>query len=152
MKYVIKFSCLPIFIRYCVMAYRLFPFPFVRTASKTLTNLSDISHYYSFEIASSDHTIISAKIRQSLWINEQQTIKTTCYDRSSHNNRYIAKLKKKKKNQKEKKLSLPLRIIFNMILEKSKRHTPNNKYENFISALIQAAEQCLPRKPNVEIH
>ena len=33
----------------------------------------------------------------------------------------------------------------------SERHTPNDKYENFVTAHLEAASECIPVKSKVKI-
>ena len=79
--------------------------------------------YSSFEGVTSDHRIVTAKIRLSLRRNMARKITTVHYDWSLLNNRDI-----------RDRYTLTLRNKFNALPEKSETHTPNDEYENFVNA------------------
>ena len=84
---------------------------------------------------SSDHRIVTAKIRLSLRRNTTQTTKTTLYDWSLQNNRDIGD-----------EYTITLRNKFDALQEISETLTPNDEYENFVNVHIEAAAKCLPTK------
>ena len=79
--------------------------------------------YSSFEGVSSDHRIVTAKIRLSLRKNATRTATTKHYDWALLNNRDI-----------RDKYVLELRNRFETLQEKEEKNTPNDKYENFVNA------------------
>ena len=79
--------------------------------------------YSSFEGESSEHRIVTAKIRLSLRKNATRTATHIYYDWAFLNNRYIGD-----------KYVLELRNRFETLQEKTKKGTPNDEYENFINA------------------
>ena len=91
--------------------------------------------YSSFEGMSSDHWIVTAKIRLSLWRNTAQTTTTVHYDWSLLNNRDI-----------RDKYTLMLRNKFDVLQEISETPTPNDEYENFVNAHLEVAAEFLPIK------
>ena len=82
--------------------------------------------YSSFEGVSSDHRIVTAKIRLSLRKNAKRTATTKHYDWALLNNRDIRDI-----------YVLELRNRFETLQEKTEKSTPNGEYENF--------RQCAPR-------
>ena len=95
--------------------------------------------YSSFEDVSSDHQIVTAKIRLSLRRNAARTT-TLRYDWSLLNNRDISD-----------KYTLTLRNKFDALQEISETLTPNVEYENFVNAHIEAATECIPTKQSVTL-
>ena len=91
--------------------------------------------YSSFEGVSSDHRIVPAKIRQSLRKNVSRTVTTKNYDWALLNNRDIRDYVLEKRNR------------FETLQEKTENGTPNDEYENFVNALLEAAAKCIPTKP-----
>ena len=91
--------------------------------------------YSSFEGVSSDHRIVTAKIRLSLRRNTIQTTTTVHYEWSLHNNRDISD-----------KYTLTLRNKFDALEEKTETHTPNDEYKNFVNAHLEAVAECIPTK------
>ena len=79
--------------------------------------------------------IVTAKIRLSLCRNITWTTKTTHYDWSLLNNKDISD-----------KYTITLRNKFNALLEFSEFLTPNDEYENFVNARMEAAAECIPTK------
>ena len=75
--------------------------------------------YSSFEGVSTDHRIVTAKIRLSLRKNAKRTATTKHYDRALLNNKDI-----------RDKYVLELRNRFETLQERTKKSTPNDKYEN----------------------
>ena len=84
--------------------------------------------YSSFEGVSSDHQIVTAKVRLSLWKNATRKATTKHYDWALLNNRDI-----------RDKYALELRNRFE---EKTEKGTPNDEYE--------AASKCIPTKPRTK--
>ena len=44
------------------------------------------------------------------------------------------------------KYALTLRNKFDELQDKTKSHTPNDEYENFVNAHLEAAAECIPTK------
>ena len=95
--------------------------------------------YSSFDGVSSDHRIVTAKIRLSLRKNASRTTTTKKYDWALLNNRDISD-----------KYELKLRNKFEALLEKTEKGTPNDEYENFVNAHLEAAANCIPTKPKTK--
>ena len=95
--------------------------------------------YSSFEGVSSDHRIVRAKVRLSLRKNATRTATTKHYDWALLNNRDI-----------RDKYALELRNRFETLQEKTEKVTPNDKYENFVEAHLEAASKCIPTKPRTK--
>ena len=95
--------------------------------------------YSSFEGVSYDHRIVTAKIRLSLRKNATQTATTKHYDWTLLNNRDI-----------RDKYELELRNRFETLQEKTEKGTPNDEYENFVNAHLEAAANCIPTKPRTK--
>ena len=79
---------------------------------------------------SSDHRIISVKIRLSLRRNVTRTTTTEHYDMFLFNNRDVSD-----------RYTLKLRNKFDELQEISETLTPNDEYENFVNAHIEAAAE-----------
>ena len=90
----------------------------------------------SFEGVSSDHWILTAKIRLSLRKNATQIVTTKHYDLALLNNRDI-----------RDKYVVELRNRFEILPEKTEKDITNDEYENFVNAYIEAAAKCIPTKP-----
>ena len=88
----------------------------------------------NFKGVSSDHRIVTTKIQLSLRRNATQAATTKQYDRALLNNWDI-----------KDKYVLALRKKFDA-LEKTEIRTPNDEYENFVNAHIEAAAKCIPTK------
>ena len=95
--------------------------------------------YSSFEGVSSDHRIVTAKIRLSLRKNATRTATPKHYDWALLNNRDI-----------RDKYVLELRNRFETLQEKEEKNTPNGEYENFVNAHLEAASKCIPTKPRTK--
>ena len=91
--------------------------------------------YSSFDGVSSDHRIITAKIRLSLRKNAARTATTKHYDLPLLNNRDI-----------RDKYVLELRNRFETLQEKTEIGTPNDEYENFINTHLEATAKCILTK------
>ena len=90
--------------------------------------------YSSFEGVSTDHRIVTAKIRLSLRKNAKRTATTKYYDWALLNNKDI-----------RDKYVLELRNRFET-QEKTEKSTPNDEYENFVNAHLEAAAKYIPTK------
>ena len=88
---------------------------------------------------SSDHRIVTAKIRLSLRKNATRTATTKHYDWDLLNNRYI-----------RDKSVVELRNRFETLQGKTEKGTPNDEYENFVNAHFAAAAKCIPTKPRTK--
>ena len=95
--------------------------------------------YSSFEGVSSDHRIVTAKVQLSLRKNVTRTATTKHYDWALLNNRDI-----------RDKYALELRNRFETLQEKTEKGTPNDEYENFVEAHLEAASKCIPTKPRTK--
>ena len=95
--------------------------------------------YSSFEGVSSDHRIVTAKIRLSLQKNATRTATTKYYDWALLNNRDI-----------RDKYVVELRNKFETLQEKTEKGTPNDEYENFVNAHREVAAKCIPTKPRTK--
>ena len=95
--------------------------------------------YSSFEDVSSDHWIVTAKIRLSRRKNVTRTATTKHYDLALLNNRDI-----------RDKYVLESRNRFEKLREKTEIGTPNDEYENFVNAHLEAAAKCIPIKPRTK--
>ena len=91
--------------------------------------------YSSFEGVSTDHRIVTAKIRLSLRKNAKRTATTKHYDWALLNNKYI-----------RDKYVLELRNRSETLQEKTEKSTPNDEYENFVNAHLEAAAKYIPTK------
>ena len=89
----------------------------------------------SFDGVSSDHWIVTAKIRLNLRRNAARTTTTIHYAWSLLNNRDI-----------KDKYTLTLRNKFDALQEITETPTPNDEYENFVNAHLEAATECIPTK------
>ena len=84
---------------------------------------------------STDHRIVTAKIRLSLRKNAKRIATAKHYDWALLNNRNI-----------RDKYVLELRNRFETLQEKTEKSTPNDEYENFVNAHLEAAAKCIPTK------
>ena len=91
--------------------------------------------YSSFEGVSSDHRIVTVKIRVSLRKDATRTVTTKHYDWALIKNRDI-----------RDKYVLELRNRFETLQEETEKGTPNDEYENFVDAHLEAAAKCIPTK------
>ena len=91
--------------------------------------------YSSFEGVSTDHRIVTAKIRLSLRKNDKRTATTKHYDWALLNNKDV-----------RDKYVLELRNRFETLQEKTEKSTPNDEYENFVNAHLEAAAKYIPTK------
>ena len=91
--------------------------------------------YSSFEVVSTDHRIVTAKIRLSLRKGAKRTATIKHYDCGLLNNRDI-----------RDKYVLELRNRFETLQEKTEKCTPNDEYENFVNAHLEAAAKCITTK------
>ena len=88
---------------------------------------------------SSDHRIVTAKLRLSLRKNATRSATTKHYDWALLNNRDI-----------KDKYVLELRNRFETLQEKTEKGTQNDEYENFVEAHLEAASKCIPTKPRTK--
>ena len=95
--------------------------------------------YSSFKGVSSDHRIVITKIRLSLRKNVKWTETTKHYDWALLNNRDI-----------RDKYRLELRNRYETLQEKTEKSTPNDEYENFVNAHLEAAAKCIPTKLKIK--
>ena len=91
--------------------------------------------YYSFEGMSSDHRIVTIKIRLSLRKYATRTATTKHYDWVLLNNRDI-----------RDKYVVELGNRSEALQEKTEKRTPNDEYETFVNAHLVAAANCIPTK------
>ena len=91
--------------------------------------------YYSFEGVSSDHRIVTAKIRLSLRRNATRKTTTILYEWSLLYNRDI-----------RDKYTWTLRNKFHTLHEISETHIPKDQYENYINAYLEATAKYIPTK------
>ena len=91
--------------------------------------------YSSFEGVSTDHRIVTAKIRLSLRKNVKRTATTKHYDWALLNN----------KDMRDKYV-LELRNRSETLQERTEKSTPNDEYENFVNAHLEAAAKYIPTK------
>ena len=90
--------------------------------------------YSSFEGESSDHPIVTVKIRLSLRRNAARTTTSTVhYDWSLLKNKDI-----------RDKYALTLRNKFDDLQEIPKTPTANDEYGNFVNAHLEVAAECIP--------
>ena len=88
--------------------------------------------YSSFEGVSSDDRIVTANIQLSLRKNATWTATTKHYDWALLNNRDI-----------RDKYVLEFRNRFGTLQEKTEIVTPNDEYENFVNAYLEAAAKLI---------
>ena len=91
--------------------------------------------YSSFKGVSSDLRIVRAKIRLSLRKNATRKKTTVHYDWALLNNWNI-----------RDKYALALRNTYDAQQEKTETPTPNEEYENFVNAHLEAAAEFIPTK------
>ena len=91
--------------------------------------------YSSFEGVSSEHRIVTPKLWLSLRKNATRAATTKHYEWALLNNRDI-----------RDKYVLELRNRFETLQEKTEKGTPNDEYENFVDAHLEAASKCIPTK------
>ena len=92
--------------------------------------------YFSLEGVSSDHRIVTAKIRVNLRKNATRIATTKLYDLALLNYRDI-----------RDKYVLEFRKWFETLQEKTEKGTPNVEYENFVNAHFNAVAKRIPTKP-----
>ena len=89
--------------------------------------------YSSFEGVSSNHRIFTAKIRLSLRRKDTRTATTKHYDQALLNHSDI-----------RDKYVISLRNKFDSLQQKIGMRTPNDEYENFVNAHLEAAAKYIP--------
>ena len=102
-------------------------------------NAMNCEAYSSFECVSSDHRVVTPKIRLSLLKNDTRTATTKHYDWAILNCRDI-----------RDKYASEFRNIFKTLQEKTEIRTPNDEYENLVNAHLEAAANCIPTKPRTK--
>ena len=95
--------------------------------------------YCSFEGVSSDHRIVTAKIRLSLRKKATRTATTKHYYCALLTNWDIWD-----------KYVLELRNSLETLQEKTEKGTANDEYANFVNAHLEAAVNCIPTKPRTK--
>ena len=95
--------------------------------------------YSSFVGVSSDHRIVTAKTQLSLRKNAIRTTNTIPHDWPLLNNKDI-----------RDKYVIALRNKFDALQEKTETHTPNDEYENFVNANLEAAVKYIPTKLRIK--
>ena len=103
---------------------------YISINKKWINSTLNFEVYASFEGVSSDHRIVTGKIRLSLYRNKKQTVKTTCYDWSSLTNKDITN-----------KYTVIVRNKFDFLLE---------IYENFVTVYKGAESEFVPTKPRIK--
>ena len=86
-----------------------------------------------------DNKMVTSIIRLSLRKNATRTATTKHYDWALLNNSDI-----------RDKYVLELRNRFKTLQEKTEKGTPNDEYENFVNAYLEAAAKCIPTKPRTK--
>ena len=114
-------------------------FSFSLSFNFTLSSVGTAKAYSSFEGVSTDHRIVTAKVRLSLRKNATRKATTKHYDWALLNNRDI-----------RDKYALELRNRFGALQEKTEKGTPNDEYENFVEAHLEAASKCILTKPRTK--
>ena len=102
---------------------------------KWKNNAVNCEAYFSFMGVSSDHRIVTAKIRLSLRKNATRTTTTIHYDWALLNNMDI-----------RDKYVIALRNKFDALQEETETRTPNDEYENFVNAHREAAVKYISTK------
>ena len=95
--------------------------------------------YSSFEGVSSNHRIVTAKIQLSLRKNATQTETNKHYDWALLNNRDFGD-----------KFVFKLGNTFETLQKKIEKGSPNDEYENFVNAHLEAAAKCIKTKPRTK--
>ena len=95
--------------------------------------------YSSFDGVSSDHRIVTVKIRLSLRNDAIRTTTTIHYDRVLLNNKDI-----------RDKYVLALRNKFHALQEKTEILNLNDEYKNFVNAHLEAAAKYIATKPRTK--
>ena len=85
---------------------------------------------------STDHRIVTAKIRWSLRKNATQATTTVHFDWALLNKRDI----------RDKYTLAQKKNKYDALQEQTKTHTPNEEYENFVNAHLEAAAEFIPTK------
>ena len=91
--------------------------------------------YFLFEGISSNHQLIMAKIRLCLQKKAARITTTVHYEWFLIYNRDI-----------KDKYTLTLRKKFDSLQDLSEHSSPNDEYENFVNAHLEAAGECIPTK------
>ena len=103
---------------------------------KWKNSAKDCRAFNSFEGVKSDHRVVSAKIRLTLRANKPKSSRYPPYDRSSlRTNPVITNT-----------FTIQLRNRFNALQQEEIGSSPNNTYNNFISACEDASKETIPLK------
>jgi len=102
---------------------------------KWINSAMNCEAYSSFEGVSSDHRIVTAKLRLSLRRNKKQTSKSVRHEWSTLANSDICN-----------RYAVAVRNKFDILQETSESPSPNEEYENFVCAHLEAAAECVPTK------
>ena len=108
-------------------------------SKECINSTLDCEAYSSFERVSSDHRIVSTKIRLSLHGNKKQTGKLSQYDWSSLAISDISY-----------QYTVNVGNKFDNLQETSESYTSNDECEKFVTPYIEAAAESLPSKPKVK--
>ena len=132
-----SFLSLFLFFLYTILniTYKQAQIDYVLINKKWKNSALNCEAYSSFEGVSTDHRIVTAKIRLSLRKNDKRTATTKHYDWALLNNKDV-----------RDKYVLELRNRFETLQEKTEKSTPNDEYENFVNAHLEAAAKCIPTK------
>ena len=90
--------------------------------------------YSSFECVTSDHRIVTAKIRLSLRKNATRTATTKRYYKALNN------------TDIRDKYVLELINRFETLQEKTEKGTPNDEFKNLVNTQLEAAVKYIPTK------
>ena len=93
--------------------------------------------YSSFQGVSSDHRIVK---------NTTKPTKTR-HTNSDHQTLWLALLNNRDIRDE---YVLELKNRFKTLQEKTEKGTPNDEYENFVNAHLEAAAKCIPAKPRTK--
>ena len=108
---------------------------YVLTNKKWNNSALNCEAYSSFEGVSTDHWIVTAKIRLSLRKNDTRTTTTKLYDWALLINKDI-----------RDEYTLSLRNKYDTLPEQTEIPTPNEENENFVNAHLEAAAEFIPNK------
>ena len=114
---------------------KLWTYTYVFIKMKWNNSAFNCDAYLSFNGVSSDHRIVTAKMRMSLRRNTARTTTIVHYDWSLINYRNI-----------RDKHTLTLRNKFDALWAKSETHTSNDKYENFVNSNLEGTAEWTPTK------
>jgi exonuclease III len=107
---------------------------------KWINSVINCEAYSTFEGVSSDHRIVSARIRLSLRANKPKAARSPRYDWST----LVSN------DDIQNRYTTTVRNRFDILQLKTDHHTPNSTYDNFVTAHNEAAVDCIPLKPKVK--